>query len=102
MVREAQPQGSSGLQFYPLRGVGVGKSCLYLSGSSSSSLVSGKVCIQIHRRGGPQTLALGLNMNAGLIPSPTQCPEAINSQGSTKGASLPRAYGFLEQFINLQ
>ena len=29
------------------------------------------------QKGGPQTPALGLNMNAGLIPSPTQQPEAI-------------------------
>ena len=64
--------GSGGLQFYHRRGVGVGKTLLFLSGSSSSSLVSGKVCIQIHRRVGSQTLALGLNMNAGLIPFPTQ------------------------------
>jgi len=105
-MRDASGQGSSaaGIQWATVlssKGSG-GWKVLPLSGSSSSSLVSGKVCIQIRRRGGPQTLALGLNMNAGLIPSPTQCPEAINSQGSTKGASLPHAYGFLEQFINLQ
>ena len=29
------------------------------------------------QKGGPQTYALGLNLNAGLIPSPTQRPEAI-------------------------
>ena len=44
------PRGSCGLQFYYPRGVGVGKDHLLLSGSTSSSLVSGKVCIQISRR----------------------------------------------------
>ena len=29
------------------------------------------------QKGGPQTLALGLNMNAGLIPFPTQQLETI-------------------------
>ena len=42
---EALPRGYSGLQFYHPKGVGVGKDCLFLSGSSSSSLVSGKECI---------------------------------------------------------
>ena len=42
--------GSGGLQTYHPRGVVVGKARLFLSGSSSSSLVSSKVCIQISRR----------------------------------------------------
>ena len=86
--REAQPQGSGGLQFYHPRGVGVRKDCLFLSGSSSSSLVSGKVCIQISKKGGPQTAALGLNLNAGLIPSPTQQLEAILTPSLVKQACL--------------
>ena len=50
LVRDALPRGSGGLQFYHPRGVGVGKALLFLSGSSSSSLVSGKMCIQISWR----------------------------------------------------
>ena len=54
-AREAlskDPMGHSfklqGPQFYPPMGVGgVRKACLFLSRNSSSSLVSGKVCIQI-------------------------------------------------------
>ena len=46
---------------------GVRKDHLFLSASSSSSLVSGKVYIKVSRRA-----VLGLNLNAGLIPSPTQ------------------------------
>ena len=42
---EALPRGSQ----WATRGVGVGKARLFLSGSGSS-LVSGKVCIQIRRR----------------------------------------------------
>ena len=48
--REALPWGSDGLQFYHPREMGVRKDSLFLSGSSSSSLVSSKVCIQISRR----------------------------------------------------
>ena len=62
--KETLPQGSGGLQCYHPRGVGVGKDCLFLSGSNSSSWVSRKVCIQISRS--PQTAALGLNLKAGL------------------------------------
>ena len=44
-------RGSHGPQFYHPRGGGggggVGKTRLFISGSSSASLVSGKVCIQI-------------------------------------------------------
>ena len=40
-------------------------------------LGTSKACIQISRRGGPQTPALGLNLNVGLTPCPTQGPEAI-------------------------
>ena len=60
-----------GYRFYHSRRVGVGKAHLFLSGSSSSSLISGKVYSN-PQKGGPHTLALGLNMNAGLIPSLTQ------------------------------
>ena len=65
------PKDPVGYSFYHPRGVGVGKARLFLSGSSSSSVVSGKVYSN-PQKGGPQTLALGLNQNAGLIPSPTQ------------------------------
>ena len=51
-----EPPRSGGLQFYLPRGVAVGKACLFLSG----------------RKDGPQTPALGLNLNTGPIPSPTQ------------------------------
>ena len=47
---EALPIGSSGLQFYHPERVLIGKAGLFLSGSSSSSLVTTKVCILIRRR----------------------------------------------------
>ena len=58
LVRDASGQAKKlcpedlvgGLQFYQPRGVGVGKAPLFLSGSSSSSLAPGKVCIQMSRR----------------------------------------------------
>ena len=62
---------------------GNGKGCL--SGNSSSSLVSCKVCIQISRR---MVLKLGLNLNAGLIPSPTQQPEAVLTPPLVRQACL--------------
>ena len=70
-------RGSGGLQFYPPRGVGVGKACLFLSGSSSSSLVSGQVCIQIDRRGIPVVAQWLTNLTrnhevAGSIPALAQ------------------------------
>ena len=44
--KEALTGRSAGLQFYYPRGVVVGKGCLFLPGSSStSSLVSSKVCV---------------------------------------------------------
>ena len=70
-ARKLLPSRIQWAQFYHPRGVGVGKACLFLSGNSSSSLVSGKVCIQIWQKGGPEILAFCLNLNAGLIPSPT-------------------------------
>ena len=48
--KEVLPPGSGGLQLYHPRAVGVGENHLFLSGNSSSSLVSNKVCIQISRR----------------------------------------------------
>ena len=65
--------------------MGIGKACLFLSGNSSSSLVSG---IQISRRAGHLTLALGQNLNAGLIPSPNQWPEAFLALPLVKQACL--------------
>ena len=73
---EALPWGSGQLQFLSSKGSGVGRDHLFLSGSSSSSLVSGKAYIQILRRV-VLKFTLGLNMNAGLIWSPTQWPQAI-------------------------
>ena len=49
-ARNLCPEDPGGLQFYHPREVGVGKACLFLSGSSSSSLVFGKAGIQISRR----------------------------------------------------
>ena len=37
--KRALPPGSGGLRFYHPRGVGMGKACLFLSGSTSSSLL---------------------------------------------------------------
>ena len=44
--------------------------------SSSSSLVSGPGAYLNQQKGGLQTPALGLKLNAGLIPRPTQQLEA--------------------------
>ena len=76
-----------GYSFYQPRGVGVGKARLFLSGSSNFSLVSGTIYSN-PQKGGPQTLALGLNMNAGLTPSPTQRPEAILKASLVKQSCL--------------
>ena len=46
-ARKLYPEDPGGPQFYHPSGAGVGKAPLFLSGSSSSSSVSGKVCIQI-------------------------------------------------------
>ena len=40
------------------------------------------------QKGGPQTPALGLNLTAGLIPSPTQRPEAVLKPPLVKQAFL--------------
>ena len=56
------------------KGRGVGRARLLLSGSSSSSSVSRKVCIQISRRA--ILKLLGPNGNAGPTPSSAQRPEA--------------------------
>ena len=81
--------------------MGVGKACLFLSGSSSSSLVSGKVCIQISRRAVLKLLTLGPNLNADLTPSPTQCPEAMLTPPLVKQPCLV-LMAFLEQFMYTQ
>ena len=44
------PEDLVGYSFYHPRAVGVGKDHLCLSGSTGSSLVSLKVCMQIRRR----------------------------------------------------
>ena len=49
--KEALPEGLVGDSFIPQGEWGSEKTRLFLSGSSSSSLVSGKVGIQISRRG---------------------------------------------------
>ena len=51
----------------------------------------------IQLKGSPQTLALDLNLNAGLIPSPTQRPEAVLKSPLIKPACL-----VLAAFLNLQ
>ena len=51
--RQAQklcPEDPVGYSFYQPRGVGVGKDHFFLPGNSSSSLVAGKVYIQINRK----------------------------------------------------
>ena len=52
-------------------------------------------------KAGPQTPALGLNLNAGHIPSPTQRPEAVLALPLVKQGHWGQMT-FLEQFINLQ
>ena len=85
-------QGSGGPQFYHPRGVGVGKARLFLSEGSSSSLVSGVYSNQL--KGGLQTLALGLNLNGGLIPAP---PNDLRQFSHLHWSSKPACSdGFLE------
>ena len=67
---EALPsRGSGGLQFYQTKGVGVGKDHLFLSGSTSSTPYLVRYEFK-STKGSLQTPALGLNLNAGLIPFP--------------------------------
>ena len=92
-------QGSSvpglvGLQFCHPRGVGVGKDCLFLSGSSSSSLVS---CIQISGRVVLKFLPLIWTWcRLHHIPHPTTWDK---SHASTSPATLPCSDGLLEQLL---
>ena len=51
------------------------------------------------QKGSPQTPALGLNLKAGLIPSPTQQPEAILAPPLVKQACLILIDGLLEQLL---
>ena len=77
------------LQFYHPRGVGVGKACLFFSGSSSSSLVSG-------------VFKSAEEWSSNSCPwSEYECsPHPIqNSQGSTNEGRLPCAEGFFEQSL---
>ena len=67
----ALPQGSSGLQFYHARGVGVGKAASSFLGVLAPPWYLIRYVFK-STEGGPQTLALGLNLNTGLIPAPTQ------------------------------
>ena len=88
---------SDGLQFYPPRGVWIGKDRFFLSGSSISSLVSGKLYIQISRREVLKLLPLvWIWMQASPIPHP------MTWGTSTSQASLLCSDGFFEQFNNLQ
>ena len=68
--------------------VGLGKARLFLSGILSSSLISSKLLCSNQLKGSPQTLALGLNLNAGVIPSPTQWVVVILSPPLIKQACL--------------
>ena len=83
--------GSGGPQFYHPRGVGVGKATS--SGSSSSSLVSGKVCIQISRRAILKLLPLVWIWKPHPIPHPMTWG---NFCTSTSQARLLCADCFLE------
>ena len=73
--------------FYHPRGVGVAKACLFLSGNSSSSLVSRKRYIQISWK-----VVFKLLPSVWILtqahPSPTQCPEAILTPPLVKQACL--------------
>ena len=60
----------------PPRGVGVGKARLFLSGSSSSSLVSSKVCVQIGCRRSSNPCPWSAP-ECRFTPLPTQRPEAV-------------------------
>ena len=72
------PEDPVGDSFSPLRGVGIGKACLVFSFWGVAAPARYPVGVfSNQQKGGLQTLALGLNLNAGLIPSPTQPPEAI-------------------------
>ena len=76
--------------------MGVGKACLFFlgSGSSSSSLVSGKVCTQTSRRAFLKFLPLAwIWMQASSHPPPMTWG---NSRTSTSQARLPFSDGFLE------
>ena len=74
--------------------VGGGKARLFLSGSGSSSLVSGKVCIQISWRVVFKHLPLvWIWTQASSHPHPMTCG---NSRTYTSHASLPCSDGFLE------
>ena len=70
---EALPPGFGGLQFYYPRGVGVRKDHLFLF--LGVGAVIPVRCVFKSAEEWPSTPALGLNLNAGLIPSPTQCLE---------------------------
>ena len=92
-AREALPWWSGELQFYRLRGVRVGKALLFLSGSSSSSLVSSKVCIQIAEE---RRVGLKLWSESECRPNPIPDPRTwSNSQGSTKEAKMPCSDSFV-------
>ena len=77
------------------RGAGVGKDDLFLSGSSSSSLVSGEVHIQISRRAKVLKFLplVWIWMQASSHPHPMT---SGNSQTSTSQASLTHSDGFFE------
>ena len=65
---------------------------LPLSSSSSSSFSIWKGVYSNQKKAGPQTLALGLNLNAGLIPSPPN--DLRQFSHSTIHARLPYSDGF--------
>ena len=91
---KALPQRSGGLQFYHPKGMGVGKAQLFLSRSSSSSLVFNKVCIQITQRAVLKLLPLvWIWMQLHPIPHPMTWG---NSHTSTHQARLPCSESFLE------
>ena len=98
-MRDVLPRGSGGPQFYHPRGVGAGKACLFLSGSSSSPLVSWYQypvrCVFKSAEG----------WSSNSYPwSESECRSHPilhpmtwgNSHTSTSQASLPCSNGFLE------
>ena len=78
-------------------GVRVRKDSLFLSGSRSSSVVSGKLCIQISRRWSLNSCSWS-ESECRPHPMPNTTTWG-NSHNSTNQASLPCSDGFLEQLL---
>ena len=102
-ARRLYPKDLGGKVLSSKESGGQKKDSLFLSGSSSSPLIAGKMCVQISGRAVLKTPAHCLNLYAGLIPSPIQGPEAVLAPTVVKQDCLfLMAFFFFEQFINLQ